>query len=207
MPQVKNAIAASYPDANIKVFDPDQSVAKGAAIFAKSNALMPADAPVDPQTGAPAEPVEGVLSVHNVLSKTFGIKAIYEDGTEMISNIIFRNEVLPIESIKTYYPVDDGQSTIKVEIYEDAAVNDADGKKTAIIDGAPVGEFMMELPMDVTKNTPITVKFTATDEGILIASVDCMEQHTDYQIENDLKMSEESIAKSQGLMEKVSNGN
>ncbi|MBP3385657.1 MAG: Hsp70 family protein [Candidatus Methanomethylophilaceae archaeon] len=207
MPQVKSAIAAKYPDAEVKVFDPDQSVAKGAALFSKSNSIMPAaDAPVDPETGEVA-PVEGVLSVHNVLSKTFGIKAMYEDGTEMISNIIFRNEVLPIESVKTYYPVDDGQSTIKVEIYEDAAVNDADGKKTAIIDGAPVGEFMMELPADVTKNTPIVVKFTATDEGILIASVDCMEQHTDYQIENDMKMSAEAIERSQGLMEKVSNAN
>ena len=207
MPQVKSAITAKYPDAEVKVFDPDQSVAKGAALFSKSNSIMPAaDAPVDPETGEVA-PVEGVLSVHNVLSKTFGIKAMYEDGTEMISNIIFRNEVLPIESVKTYYPVDDGQSTIKVEIYEDAAVNDADGKKTAIIDGAPVGEFMMELPADVTKNTPIVVKFTATDEGILIASVDCMEQHTDYQIENDMKMSAEAIERSQGLMEKVSNAN
>lgn len=207
MPQVKNAIAAKYPDAEIKVFDPDQSVAKGASIFAKSNAMAPVEgaaAPVDPVTGAPAEPAE-VLSVHNVLSKTFGIKAMYEDGTEMISNIIFRNEVLPIESIKTYYPVDDGQTTIKVEIYEDAALNDDDGKKTAVIDAAPVGEFMMELPSQVTKNTPITVKFTATDEGILIASVDCMDQHTDYQIENDLKMSADAIAKSQGLMEKVTN--
>ena len=207
MPQVKNAIAAKYPDADIKVFDPDQSVAKGAALFAKSNSMIPDGAAVDPATGAPAEPIEGVLSVHNVLSKTFGIKAMYEDGTEMISNIIFRNEVLPIESIKTYYPVDDGQSTIKVEIYEDAAMNNEEGKKTAVIDGAPVGEFMMELPMDVTKNTPITVKFTATDEGILIASVDCMDQHTDYQIENDLKMSADAIQKSQGLMEKVSNAN
>ncbi len=130
---------------------------------------------------------------------------MYEDGTEMISNIIFRNEVLPIESVKTYYPVDDGQTSIKVEIYEDAAMNNADGKKTAVIDAAPVGEFMMELPAEVTKNTPITVKFTATDEGILIAAVDCMEQHTDYQIENDLKMSADDIAKSQGLMEKVTN--
>ena len=86
-------------------------------------------------------------------------------------------------------------------------MNNEEGKKTAVIDGAPVGEFMMELPMDVTKNTPITVKFTATDEGILIASVDCMDQHTDYQIENDLKMSADAIAKSQGLMEKVSNAN
>ena len=177
MPQVKNAISAKYPDADIKVFDPDQSVAKGAALFAKSNSMIPEGTPVNPETGAPAEPIEGVLSVHNVLSKTFGIKAMYEDGTEMISNIIFRNEVLPIESIKTYYPVDDGQSTIKVEIYEDAAMNNEEGMKTAVIDGAPVGEFMMELPMDVTKNTPITVKFTATDEGILIASVDCMEAH------------------------------
>ena len=207
MPQVKNAICEKYPDANVKVYDPDQSVAKGAAIFAKSNAFDPESMPVDPSTGAPAELPEGTLQVHNVLSKTFGIKAMYEDGTEMISNIIFRNEVLPIESVKTYYPVDDGQSTIKVEIYEDAASNDEEGKKTAVIDGAPVGEFMMELPMDVTKNTPIIVKFTATDEGILIATVDCMDQHTDYQIENDLKMSADAIQRSQGLMEKVNNAN
>ena len=94
-----------------------------------------------------------------------------------------------------------------MEIYEDAAVAGEEGKKTEIIDASPVGDFMMELPMDVTKNTPITVKFTATDEGILMASVDCMEQHTDYEIENDLKMSADDISKSQGLMEKVSNAN
>jgi molecular chaperone DnaK len=66
---------------------------------------------------------------------------------------------------------------------------------------------MMELPVDVTKTTPITVKFTATNEGILIASVDCMEQHSDYQIENEMTMSAEEIEKSMGLMEKVTNGN
>jgi len=208
MPQVKNAISAKYPDAPIKVFDPDQSVAKGAAIFSRSNSIAPEDLPVDEATGEPvAAAAAGVLSVHNVLSKTFGIKAIYDDGTEMISNIIFRNEVLPIEAVKTYYPVDDGQTTIKVEIYEDTAANDDDGKKTAIIDGAPVGEFMMELPMDVTTSTPITVKFTATDEGILIATVDCLDMHADYQIENDLKMSADAIARSQGLMERVTNSN
>jgi molecular chaperone DnaK len=210
MPQVKNSIAARYPDASIRVFDPDQSVAKGAAIFAKSNSIAPEDIPVDEETGEPvpeAAAAIGKLSVHNVLSKTFGIKAVYQDGTEMISNIIFRNEVLPIESVKTYFPVDDGQNVIKVEIYENAAVNDEEGKKTALIDGAPVGEFMMDLPPGVTVNTPITVKFTATDEGILIASVDCLDQHTDYQIENDLKMSPDAIVKSQGLMEKVNNAN
>ena len=206
MPQVKDSIANKYPTAEIKVFDPDQSVAKGASIFAKSNAGIVASG-YDQASDIPAEvaAAEGVLSVHNVLSKTFGIKAMYEDGTEMISNIIFRNEVLPIESVKTYYPVDDGQTSIMVEIFEDAAMNNEDGKKTAIIDAAPVGDFMMDLPADVGKNTPIYVKFTATDEGILIASVDCMDSHKDYQIENDLKMTAEEIEKSQGLMEKVTN--
>ena len=66
---------------------------------------------------------------------------------------------------------------------------------------------MMELPVDVTKNTPITVKFTATNEGILIASVDCMEQHSDYQIENEMTMSADEINKSMGLMDKVTNAN
>ena len=213
MPQVKNAITAKYPDANIKVYDPDQSVAKGAALFSKSNALAPAAVGADGEAvegaaaAAAAGTAAGALQVHNVLSKTFGIKAMYEDGTEMISNIIFRNEVLPIEAVKTYYPVADGQSTIKVEIYEDAACNNDDSRKTDIIDGAPVGEFMMELPMDVTTNTPIVVKFIATDEGILMAAVDCMDQHTDYQIENDMKMSADAIQRSQGLMEKVNNGN
>jgi len=209
MPQVKNAIVEKYPQAKINLYDPDQSVAKGAAIFANSNAIMDTGAVV---TGAPGEAAAaaaaaGAINVRNVLSKTFGIKAVYEDGEEMISNIIFRNETLPIEEIKTYYPVDDGQPTIMVEIYEDAAFNDDPGKKTQLIEGTPVGNFMMELPEGVDKNTPITVKFTATTEGILIASVDCMDQHSDYQIENDLVMTQEDIEKSQGLMDKVTNAN
>lgn len=205
MPQVKDSIVAKYPSARINLYDPDQSVAKGAAIFAKSNAIMPDAGPA--AAAGEAAPVEGAINVHNVLSKTFGIKAVYEDGSEMISNIIFRNEVLPIEAVKTYYPVDDGQNTIMVEIFEDAAFNDDNGKKTDIIEGSPVGNFMMELPVDVTKNTPIVVKFTATNEGILIASVDCMEQHSDYQIENDMTMSADEISKSMGLMDKVTNAN
>ncbi len=212
MPQVKNSIADRYPGAKISIYDPDQSVAKGAAIFANSNALNDAGivttaAAAAGEAAAAGAAVVGAINVANVLSKTFGIKAIYENGDEMISNIIYRNETLPIEEVKTYYPVDDCQPTIMVEIFEDAAFNDENGRKTQLIEGVPVGNFMMELPEGVTKSTPITVKFTATTEGILIASVDCMNQHSDYQIENDLVMSAEEIEKSQGLMDKVSNAN
>jgi len=208
MPQVKNSISARYPSANVRVFDPDQSIAKGAAIFSKSHNWDGADAfTAAASAGESYVPAEGEITVHNVLSKSFGIKVQFDDSQEMVSNIIFRNETLPIVSSKTYYPVDDGQTSIKVEIFENSASNNEDGKRIDIIDGYSVGEFEMDLPEGVTRSTPIMVKFIATDEGILVASADCLNQHTDYQLQNKLQMSDSEIKASQGLMEKVSNIN
>ncbi|MDR0309315.1 MAG: Hsp70 family protein [Candidatus Methanoplasma sp.] len=208
MPQVKNRITAKYPDANVRVFDPDQSIAKGAAIFAGAHNWAGAeDFVAAAAAGEEYVPKEGEITVHNVLSKSFGIKAMYDDGREMISNIIFRNEKLPIVSTKTYYPIDDGQSSIKVEIYENSASNNDDGKRIELIDGYSVGEFEMDLPEGVTRSTPITVKFVATDEGILVSHVDCLGLHTEYQLQNKLQMSDDEIRDSQGLMEKITKGN
>ena len=210
MPQVKNGITERFPGADLKLFDPDQSVAKGASVFGYSYGWG-GEASAAAMAVASGEAVGriggGELSVHNVLSKSFGIKAIYENGAEQISNIIFRNEVLPIEAVKTYYPVEDGQTTIKVEIYEDSADNREGGERTDLIDGYQVGEFEMNLPQGVTKDTAITVRFTASDEGILTATVDCMDSRTEYQLKNRLQMSDSDIEQSQGLMEKVTNAN
>lgn len=215
MPQVKNGIAAKYPNATIKVFDPDQSVAKGAAIFAKSAAWG-----ADGSAASSAEPVldengeivpvpvaEGEISVHNVLSKSFGIKVTYDDGSEKVSNIIFRNEVLPIVNANTYYPQEDNQTSIKVEIYENSGFNDEAGKRVDVIEGYPVGEFEMELPEGVTRSTPIMVRFVANDEGILMAYVDCLDMHAEYQLQNELQMTDAEVDQAQGLMDKVTNAN
>ncbi|MDR0523478.1 MAG: Hsp70 family protein [Candidatus Methanoplasma sp.] len=205
MPQVKAGISAKYPSANLRLFDPDQSIAKGAAIFAGThNWNLREDMEDAEKKGEEYVPAAGEIVVHNVLSQTFGIKAVYDDtSAEMISNIIFRNEKLPISSIKTYYPVDDGQSSIMVEIYESAANNVEGERRIELVEGCPVGDFEMTLPEGVTKNTPIAVKFTATDEGILIASADCLGSHKEYQLQNRLQMSDSEIQKSRGLVEKV----
>jgi molecular chaperone DnaK len=207
MPQVKNGITAKYPDANIKLFDPDQSVAKGASIFGYSYSWGGAVSAAAVAAAEDGRIAGAELSVHNVLSKSFGIKAVYDTGEEMISNIIFRNEVLPIEAIKTYFPVEDGQRSIMVEIYEDSAENRDGGNRTELLDGAMVGEFQMDLPEGVTRDTEINVRFVATDEGILMAEVDCMGYHTEYQLKNKIQMSDAEIKESQGLMEKVTNAN
>jgi len=208
MPQVKNGITQKYPDANVRVFDPDQSIAKGAALFANAhNWASTEESAAAAVAGEVYVPQEGEITVHNVLSKSFGIKAMYDDGKEMISNIIFRNEVLPIVSTKTYFPIEDGQSSIKVEIYENSASNNEEGKRIELIDGYSVGEFEMDLPEGVNRSTPITVKFVATDEGILVSHIDCMSEHAEYQLQNKLQMSDSEIRDSQGLMEKVTKGN
>ncbi len=206
MPQIKQAILDKYPSANIRLYDPDQSVAKGAAIFAKSNNWSSEAAPEVDVNGAVIIP-EDCISVHNVLSKSFGIKAIYDNGDEKISNIIFRNKTLPIDMTKVYYPVDDGQTSIKIEIYENSAADSSEGIRVDIIEGNSVGEFEMELPEGVRKDSPITVKFMATEEGILTAYAECMGQTQDYTLKNKLQMSEEEIDASKGLMEKVVNAN
>jgi len=94
-----------------------------------------------------------------------------------------------------------------VEIYENSASNNEGGKRIDLIDGYSVGEFEMDLPEGVTRSTPITVKFVATDEGILVSHVDCMSVHTEYQLQNKLQMSDSEIKDSQGLMEKVTKPN
>ena len=232
MPQVRENISEAFPGIHMELYDPDQSVAKGAALLCRSNHNAPKPTPVPVPVPDPVpEPVpdhkdetkeednltkteetkeeekiekpEKVIEVHNVLSKSFGICAIAEDK-KYISNIIFRNEVLPITAVKTYYPMEDGQLTIKVQIYEDSALNNDDGKKIAIEDGYMVGEFQMELPEEVTRDTPVTVKFIASDEGILTAAVDCMDVHGDYRLQNKFQMSAGDLERSQGLMEKVS---
>jgi len=205
MPQVKNAIIANFPGTSIKIYDPDQSIAKGAAIFSRSvKAIADEEAGYIPEDDE--APVRKV-TIRNVLSKTFGIKAIYEDGTEKISNLIFRNETLPIEKTRIYYPAEEDQRTIKIEIFENSAENNEEGLRTDTDTGYPIGQFTMDLPEGATKETEIEVTFIATEEGILTADVSCMDQQKSYSVENDLKMTAEEIEKSQSIMERVVSGN
>lgn len=191
MPQIKNGISAKYPGAKVRLFDPDRSIAKGAAIFARSKELESVDR-TDTRK----------LAVKNVLSKTFGVRVDY-NGKEMISNIIYRNEALPIESVKFYYPIEEGQPSVLVEIFEDSALRSDNVPRTDLIDGNSVGEFEMDLPDGIEIDTPIKVTFKAADDGTITAEVECMGQTKGYNLKSDLSISESEIESSQELMGKI----
>ncbi len=152
MPHIRDGIMEKYPDAEVQVFDPDRSVAKGAALFARSESLKEAEASVHS------------VNVRNVLSKTFGVKVDYV-GREMISNLIYRNEPLPIENVKVYYPLEDGQKSVQIQIFENSTLRSDNEPRTEIDDGTYVGALVMELPEGVVMNTAVSVRFMAADAG------------------------------------------
>ncbi len=219
MPQVHAAITERFPDANIKLFDPDQSVAKGAAIYSKSMSLLenisddvrlknkvgeaPADiAEVTKAVDKIAAEVNNAIIVHNVLSKTFGVKASDESGNNYVSNIVFRDIPLPIVDNKTFYPFVDGQLSIEVEIYENDAYKNDDGLRVDLLDANLVGSFPMQLPEDVSKDTPINVRFSVSDDGMLSAYVECKNEHTEYQLKTKTSMTDEQIKNCRSLIER-----
>lgn len=191
MPHIIDGIMKLYPEVNIRLFDPDRSVAKGAAIFAKSKSMS--------EVGYEDE---YAIKVKNVLSKSFGVKVDYA-GEEVISNIIYRNESLPLENVKIYYPMEDEQSSVLIEIFENSAIRSEDDIRIGITEGDYVGAFDMELPEGVTKDTPITVKFKAAEDGTISAEAECLGEIKEYSLESFLTISEEDLEKSKGLVEKV----
>ena len=219
MPQVKSVISARFPGANIKIYDPDQSIAKGAAVYCKSrDVLSDAKAEIkqqmDAQQTAPADETEmasrvdevamstdDAIVVHNVLSKSLGVKAGDGNGNEYISNIVFRDVTLPLVENRTYYPYVDGQLSVEVEIFENSARNNEDGMRVELADATLVGSFPMKLPEDVTKNTPINIRFTVNDDGMVFAYVECKDQHAEYNLKTKTSMTDEEIRKYRGIVE------
>lgn len=219
MPQVESAILAKFPSAKIKLYDPDQSVAKGAAVYCRSkdvlkeiarkieedsvrqNTVSDAKA-VSEKVDEAAKTMADAIVVHNVLSKSFGVKSSDNSGNVYISNIIFKNEKLPLIHDKTYYPAVDGQILIDVEIYENNAQNNDDGLRVDVVDSAPAGSFNMKLPEDVTADTEIKIRFTVSDEGLLTAYAECKEMHEEYVLKTKTSMSEEEILRHRNIVER-----
>jgi molecular chaperone DnaK len=140
--------------------------------------------------------------VKNVLSKSFGVRVDYA-GNAMISNLIYRNETLPLEDVKIYYPLEDGQSSVLIEIFENSALRSENNVRLEIKEGDYVGAFDMDLPEGITKDTPITVKFRAAEDGTISAEVECLEEVKEYNLESFLTISDEELEKSKGLIERV----
>ena len=206
MPAIEAAVKERYPNANVEKYEPDYAVTKGAAIYAKSHIddrdeIIPVDD--DPivtigsdrnGTGSATKNPKG--GIVNILSKTFGLIVTVNSGNQMISNLLFRNERLPMSCTKTYDLAEDGQTDVLLQIYESTA-NKPDNEKKSLIDpmeGVEVGQFDIELPpnLRVDSDKP-RVTFSANSEGVLTAILECGGVIKDFQLKAECLLLEEEI--------------
>lgn len=180
MPQVANTIKERYPNNKISIYDPHESIAKGAAIFSGSldsyieqNGIETESIDEHTEDISEKEETDSCVKITDVLSSSFGVVAKV-CGQDVVSNIIFRNNPLPITEKKTYYLLEDEQAELEINVYESSADDNKSGKNIPLDEGMKFGSFIMNLPLGVTRETPVEITFNATKEGILTATAECM---------------------------------
>ena len=189
MPQVKNRLAAEFPNVPIEVHEPNESVAKGAAMYGINMAIFekltenpemtieeittnPEINPfIDYATGLAKPPV--LVDTTNVISKSFGVRLVVDDiGTVKCVNVVTKNTKLPVEvTLPAGTQVAD-QRTINLVVFEnEVSQGDGGGKDKNEVDlkiCTLLGEKPLDgLPAGLPAGSPVDVIFKINSEGTL----------------------------------------
>ena len=191
MPQVMRRVKAEF-GIDTKMFDPDESVAKGAAIYAnkmseyhivleeiarsQGKTFEEVKEQVDQGTMDVKEAAQKAhvsmrggrlpgeeVKIINVSSRSFGTEAYDETDQLKLFHIIMRNAELPAEGQNTFYPRVDNQRSARFVVKESLSSD-------SVIDpelGKEIGTAELRLPADVTRDTQIEVTFRLDESGLL----------------------------------------
>lgn len=163
VPAVREALASFFgkdPDASV---NPDEAVALGAALFAAKKAIK--ETPLE----VPAPVVEkvGGLQITDVTSHSIGIEAIVPGSNQRINSILIqRNSPIPAEVSKEFVTTMQGQTGIRVNIYQGEFPDPAMCN--------PVGEFVLTgLPPNRAPGRKIRVSISCNASGVInVAALD-----------------------------------
>lgn len=219
MPQVRERLLVEYPNVPVDMFDPDESVAKGAALYGvnisayniaenggeesmtSSGEEGVQNAPFIPGVGGrPSAPIE----IGNVLSKSFGVVLTCEDGTERVVNIVPKQSSIPAEKTLRAGTLVDNQTSVMISAYE----NEVSGENTEVEISA--AHFLVEgaiepLPANLLKGSPIDITFHIGEDGLLKIKARDVVGNNEINIETQLvdamteKEIEEAIATVKGI--------
>ena len=211
MPQIKTRVDKEF-GCNSKLTDPDECVAKGAAIFAMNEAY--AIALEEYADGVRDEKPKNIgmanrTRILNVTSKTYGMGCIDPNTKkDVVENLIFANTLLDgkCRAEEMFYTLEDNQSGVVLPIFE-SDVTDKNTDKTIDPRAAvPMEEGepnVLKLSKNWPKGTPVKVVFDIDTEGILHVRGEVDADVIEFQMkikghkdEKELKQSQEMLARS-----------
>ena len=218
MPQIAKMIEQDYGIVP-SLQDPDEAVAKGAAIFAKNQSMFQDFvSDVAAKTGKTVEEIVqenivsgeidrqfalqsglntagGKLSITNVLSRTYGIRVHnFEKDKSYINNILMINDPLPAKVTKFYNTVCDNQHSVLVQIYETRSTEE----NIDIDDKQPLTEITMNFIAPVPIGTKIEFTMALDASGglhiIAVEQENFSTLDTSFQLSNQMSSTQREAA-------------
>jgi len=168
MPQVSEMLVKKY-GIEPKILEPDEAVAKGAAIYAvnvytenQKKEDHKEDLSVTPAMMSIGGKVREVIAA---TTKSFAVQAIV-DGESKCVNMIIKNEAMPNGSVtvrRTFGTVEANMENAEIIVYE----TDFLEKVFEIDEDFILGTAVLDLPGNLPAGAPIEVILTLNTEGIL----------------------------------------
>lgn len=194
MPQIKEILEQNFPNTSIETFDPDESVAKGAAIYGQQLALngelirrlseklgvseeeikldevsekelKEAEQDVADKTGLTLGAVKKARTkIGNVVSKSFGILAFVSDSQQKVVNMILKQTTVPAEISQTFATHEANQENVEISVFE----NELSDNHVEVSMSKEIGTGLIDgIPSNLPAGSPIQVTFKINEEGRL----------------------------------------
>lgn len=201
MPQIKTAIDREF-GCDAKINEPDECVAKGAAIYAMNAAYAQAVQEYEEgeRDNAPAPLHCDRTVVVNVTSKTYGTSLV----DNKVGNMIFANTSLPIRYSDTFFTVTDNQTGVDLDVYE-SDFTDPDTHR--VVDNkfcVCVHKHTMPLMGRYPKGTEVQLTYNIDNEGILsISALVAGKEKAEFDLHITGVKSAEELAVSRALVSKA----
>lgn len=217
MPQVKAMVEKTYGKPT-NLFDPDEAVAKGAALYAQDiNQYQIIIEALAEKTGKSTEQVEkeakegmdlhlaakragvslgciptgGKLDIKNVSSRTYGLVVLNEENQPVVANFVFQNDTLPNTVVKSF-PMHGDSWGVSLELYE--SLSDQEILENYKELATEMTVFHMEFDNLVKKGTPIEIQMTLNNSGLITIEAEETKSHKKarftFQIKNSLDENE-----------------
>ncbi|WP_455148228.1 Hsp70 family protein [Clostridium sp.] len=230
MPQVKAMVEKTYGKPT-NLFDPDEAVAKGAALYAQDiNQYQIIIEALAEKTGKSTEQVEkeakegmdlhlaakragvslgciptgGKLDIKNVSSRTYGLVVLNEENQPVVANFVFQNDTLPNTVVKRF-PMHGDSWGVSLELYE--SLSDQEILENYKELATEMTVFHMEFDNLVKKGTPIEIQMTLNNSGLITIDAEETKSHKKarftFQIKNSLDENEMKSAMLRSSASKV----